>query len=69
MNGIPQRSGASRVDQSNATRVLRVSIPADLRRKMKILQLKGKDGTGMETMTADEATTHIFREFFNLNPQ
>jgi hypothetical protein len=53
------RSG--RTYEADPQRVLRVKIPADLRRKLKIYQLKGN-------VTADEAVTEILTTWFASNP-
>jgi len=62
MNDIPRRTGPSRVDQANATRVLRVTISAENRKNLKIYQLK-------QGLTADGATDKALKIFFEEHPQ
>lgn len=46
--------------------IIRTKIPYDLRRMLKIHQLKGKDG---EPFTQDEALTDILKRFFEEHPE
>lgn len=55
---------------SKQTSVLRVKIPAGLRKKIKILQIKGAEVEGRDGQeyTADEVTSEILRVYFEEHP-
>ena len=67
--GLYQRqervTGLSRT-VGDQTRVLRVKIPARLRKKIKILQIKGAEVEGRDgrEYTADEVTSEVLRVYF-----
>jgi hypothetical protein len=62
-------TGPSRVDQSNAERVIRVKIPASIRRMVSAYQNRGLGAIPYETKcTADEAVSDILRRFFEEHP-
>jgi hypothetical protein len=67
---VPKRqTGPSRTFEPNATRVLRVKIPVNIRRMIAAYQNRGLGDIPYETKcSADEAVSDILRRYFEEHP-
>lgn len=65
----PRRTGPSRTIRDDSERVIRVKIPANIRRKISAYQSRGLGDMPYESpCTVDEAVSDILRRFFEEHP-